>query len=47
MTSEQALQNLYMAARAANTTAEIHEGLRNSFELLAEVLRNLEQGIKS
>ena len=39
MNPEQALQNLYNAARLANLTAEQHEILRKSAEIVAEALK--------
>lgn len=39
MNPEQALQNLYIAARLANLPAEQHEILRKSAEIVAEALK--------
>lgn len=38
MTIEQALQNLYTAARAIAANADVHENLKQSYELLREAL---------
>ena len=39
MNPEQALQNLYIAARLANLPAEQHDLLRKSAEIVAEALK--------
>ena len=38
MTAEQALQNIYAAARALNASADIHESLKKCFEIVYEAL---------
>jgi hypothetical protein len=43
MTNEQALQNLYAAARLAPLPAEQHEILRKSAEVLVEALKPKEE----
>jgi hypothetical protein len=44
MTTEQALNNLYAASRRAPLTAEEHELLRKSAELLLEALKPKDEG---
>ena len=43
MNTEQALNNLYQAARAAMLTAEQHEIIRKSAEVLVEALKPKEE----
>ena len=43
MNTEQALNNLYQAARAAMLTAEQHEIIRKSVEVLVEALKPKEE----
>ena len=44
MTTEQALNNLYAASRRAPLTAEEHEILRKSAELLLEAIKPKDEG---
>jgi hypothetical protein len=46
MTNEQALQNLYTAARLAHLRAEEHELLRKCAEQLAEALKPKEPKVE-
>jgi hypothetical protein len=43
MNTEQALNNLYQAARSAMLTAEQHEIIRKSAEVLVEALKPKEE----
>ena len=43
ITTEQALNNLYAAARMAPLTAEQHDLIRKSVEILAEALKPKEE----
>jgi len=40
MEPKQALLNLYNAARQVNATAEVHEALKQSFEVVNNVLES-------
>jgi hypothetical protein len=44
MTTEQALNNLYAASRRAHLSAEEHEILRKSAELLLEAIKPKDEG---
>ena len=46
MTNEQALQNLYAAARAAQLNADQHDLVRKCAEQLAEALRPKEPKVE-